>query len=288
MPILTISNDFFTAAIDTDGAQLVSLKRAADDQEFIWQRDPEYWASSAPICFPTVGKLQGGGYEHEGKWFNIAKHGCVRYLPFFKARHTNNAVALSVCSNTATKKSFPFSFKLTITFALDADGLRVSYLVENMNEKTMPMSLGYHPAFALNQANPLSDYEIHFSTAEKLDLYGINEDGFILREKGYLKKQSPICLSDTIFNDDALIFRNIKSDTISIKQRDSDWCLKVKTGGAPHLALWSKPGAPFVCVEPWYICPDAPDAPKELSEKTDIMLLEAGSSFKSGYKIEPC
>lgn len=288
MPVLTISNDVFTAAVDTDGAQLVSLKRNATGEEYIWQRDPAHWADSAPICFPVVGNLKDGGFSHEDKWYDIAKHGCVRGMPFFKARHTAKSIALAICANTKTRKSYPFSFKLTISFALDTDGLTVKYFAENLDEKTMPMSLGYHPAFALDLLTaPLSDYEIQFSDSETLDLYGITDKGFGLREKKFLKKQNSIPLSETIFENDALVFKNIASQTISIVRRDSDWRLDVETGGAPHLALWAKPAAPYVCIEPWYICPDAEDAPKELSEKTDISLIEPGDSFSSSYRIRP-
>jgi len=287
MPVQTITNEFYTAAIDTDGAQLVSLIRNATGEEFIWQRDPKFWADSAPICFPVVGRLKGGSFSHEGKSYKIDKHGCVRGLPFFKSRHTKKAVALSVCANIQTKKSFPFSFKLTISFTLEDDGLSVQYFAENLGTNTMPMSLGFHPAFALDPSASLSDYEIHFSDIENQDLYGIKGEAFGLRKKGYLKDQSIIQLSDTIFDEDALVFKNIKSTCVSIIHREKDWRLDVETGGAPHLALWAKPRAPFICIEPWYICPDEKGTPEELSEKEDIQLLAPGDSFKAGYKILP-
>ena len=287
MSLVTISNDVFTATVDTVGAQLTSLKRNATDDEFIWQRAPEHWAESAPVCFPVVGNLNKGGFRHEDKWYAIAKHGCVRSKPFFKARHTAKSLALSIVSDIETKKSYPFSFKLTVSFTLDSNGLIVKYFAENLDEVPMPMSLGYHPAFALDAGASLSEYDIIFSEKENRDLYGITKDGFGLKAKKYLKDVDCIALSDCLFDEDALVFKNIQSQRISIIRRNSDWHLDMETGGAPHLALWSKPGAPFVCIEPWYICPDEKDAPEELSKKPGITILAPRDSFTSSYKILP-
>ena len=38
---------------NTLGGELVSYK--LDGQEYVWQGLPEYWASHAPVLFPTVG-----------------------------------------------------------------------------------------------------------------------------------------------------------------------------------------------------------------------------------------
>jgi len=287
MPLVTISNDVFTATVDTVGAQLTSLKRNATGEEFIWQRAPEHWTESAPICFPVVGNLNKGSFSHDGKWYKIKKHGCVRHKSFFKARHTAKSLALSVVSDIETKKSYPFSFKLTVSFTLDSDGLTVKYFAENLDEVPMPMSLGYHPAFALDAGAALSEYEIIFSEKENRDLYGMTKDSFGLREKGYLKDANQIVLSETIFDEDVLVFKNITSQRISIVRPGTDWRLDLETGGAPHLAIWSKPGAPFVCIKPWYICPDEKNAPEELSAKPDITVLEPRGSFTSSYKILP-
>jgi galactose mutarotase-like enzyme len=286
---LTIENANFTAKIDPVGAQLVSLKRNTTDEEFIWQRDPQHWAESAPVCFPIVGNLRDGGYTHEGKAYSIAKHGCVRHQEFFKARHTGNSVALSFCANAKTKKSYPFNFKLTITFKVLDDGLRVEYSIENLDDAPMPMSLGYHPAIALADGASFSDFDIQFEEPEHADLYGVAPDGFGKREAGYLKNQNQLTLQQDIFDQDALVFKDVKSRKVTLVRRGTDWQLQMSTygfaGGAPHLALWSKPGAPFICIEPWYICPDEADTTSELAEKPGMTILASSGSFRAGYEI---
>ena len=51
----------------------------------------------------------------------------------------------------------------------------------------MPVGLGYHPAFAIDTENyQHEDYEIVFNKKENLDLYGLVDNLFGLREKNYL------------------------------------------------------------------------------------------------------
>lgn len=287
MPHVSIANNRFSATIDTHGAQLVSLKDTNSGEEYIWQRDPDFWAESAPICFPIVGNLKDGGYSHKGKYYKINKHGCVRYSSFEITAGSEDSVTLRMVANKDTLASYPFDFALTIGFTLSDAGLRVSYLVENRGDDVMPMSLGYHPAFALDPTTPPETYEIHFSEAETRDLYGVTPSGFGLRQENYLNQTDRIQLSASLFDEDALVFKNIKSQTISLVQNTTGWRLDLVTGRAPHLALWSKPGAHFVCIEPWYVCPDSTDAPDELTEKADMTLLGPGDSFESSYEVLP-
>ena len=44
--------------------------------------------------------------------------------------------------------------------------------------------------------------------------------------------------------------------------------------GFPYVGVWSKPGAPFVCLEPWYGRSDNKDFAGDLSQKTGVQKLE--------------
>jgi len=281
---LEIQNEIFSAAIDPHGAQLASLRRLATGEELIWQRDRAFWGESAPICFPVVGALNNGGYCHNGTWYKISKHGCVRYRDFTVTEHTESALALAFKADELSMVSYPFDFVLTITFTLTNTGITVAYNAQNNGNQPMPMSLGYHPAFAFAERSDIDEYAIEFSTPENKDLFGIKENGdFGLRKRDFLLDQTTLPLKAGIFDQDALVFKNIKSQVISLVREG--WRLDMHTGGAPHLALWAPPGAPFVCIEPWYFCPDEPGAPQELSQKDGIMILQPGTHFESAYQI---
>ena len=49
--------------------------------------------------------------------------------------------------------------------------------------------------------------------------------------------------------------------------------------GAPHLGIWQKPGAPYVCIEPWCGLPDLDSHNGRIEEKYAINALEAGGIF---------
>ena len=283
--MISIENQHFTARIDPKGAQLASLIKKSSKYEYIWQRNPKYWTDSAPNLFPIVGHLKDNTYQYQQQHYQMPKHGVVRHEPFEVTKSENGHCQLAFHDTPKSRSAYPFSFTLLIDFTLTEKGLEVNYTIQNKDEKIMPVGLGYHPAFAIDTENyQHEDYEIIFSKKENLDLYGLVDNYFGLRQKNYLAGRS-IPLTATLFEEDALIFTNIKSDAITINRKSDDWFLTMETGGAPHLGLWAKTAAPFVCIEPWYTYLDGPDATGDLFDKPGTYPLEAGETLKRGYRI---
>jgi galactose mutarotase-like enzyme len=57
---------------------------------------------------------------------------------------------------------------------------------------------------------------------------------------------------------------------------------------SPHfnyLGIWAKPGADFVCIEPWLGCADTEGKPVELKDKEDIQSLKHGHVFEASFYI---
>ena len=57
-------------------------------------------------------------------------------------------------------------------------------------------------------------------------------------------------------------------------------------GKAPFVGLWAKPGAPYVCIEPWHGICDNMTVSGKLEEKPHILRLGAGEKFVFPYTIE--
>lgn len=286
MNLVTIENDHFIARVDRQGAQLASLYCKKSSEEYIWQRDAEYWGESAPICFPIVGGLKDGTYTYAGHSYSMNKHGVVRYEDFEVVEHERSYCCLEVKANERTLESYPFQFTLGIAFRLTDLGIRVEYTISNMGGKDMPASLGYHPAFNINVKDfEHSDYEILFSEKETLDLYWLHDGLLDLKEKDYLQEEDHLTLSRHIFDDDALIFKDVDSDRISLVRKNSNWKIEMLTGGAPHLGIWAKPGAPYVCIEPWYTYQDSAEVSGDLFEKPGMFVLKPGEKFDSFYEV---
>jgi len=283
--IITIENQQFTARIDLKGAQLASLIKKSTNYEYIWQRDPEYWTDSAPNLFPIVGHLKENTYRYQQQTYQMPKHGVVRHEPFLVTKNEGDHCQVAFRDTSKSRAAYPFSFTLLIDFILLKNGLKVDYTIQNQSKKVMPVGLGYHPAFAIDTENYAhEDYEIIFNRKENLHLYGLVDNYFGLRQKEYLTGNI-IPLTPTLFEEDALVFTDIKSDAITIKRKTDDWFLTMETGGAPHLGLWAKSAAPYVCIEPWYTYLDGPNATGDLFDKPGMYALAAAAELKRGYRI---
>lgn len=142
-----ISNNFISATIKDFGAELCSLKRNAVNTEYIWQADDNYWGKHSPILFPIVGKLIDDEYMYEGNTYSMGQHGFARDNIFKLQEKKKNYLCFKLEQNEQTLEKYPFRFELYISYKLLENSLKISYKVINKSDKTMPFSIGAHPAF---------------------------------------------------------------------------------------------------------------------------------------------
>ena len=77
---MTIQNEFASVTFKTQGAELLSWKMA-DGKEYLWQRDPAYWAKTSPVLFPYVGPVPDTVNIH-GTEYKLPRHGFVKDAEF--------------------------------------------------------------------------------------------------------------------------------------------------------------------------------------------------------------
>jgi galactose mutarotase-like enzyme len=280
--VITIENEFIQAAIRTRGAELASLVKTSTGREYIWQADPDIWGGSAPILFPIIGKLKDGQTFIDGKSYSIPKHGVLRTRDAVLIHQDDDTVEFQFCTDDETYAVYPYEFSFTAEFQLLENGLSVNYTVQNTGDEIMLFSVGSHPAFKLDLNNhSLEDYTVEFSEPETLDLYGFVDEYLGKVESDYLINQSSIQLKESIFEENALIFRNIKSRTIRLNPAG----IEIDIRNHPHLGIWQMPGAPYICIEPWFSYDDAIDTDGILENKPGIMKLFPNETFETGYSI---
>jgi len=284
-----IKSGHYSAEVSTLGAELKSFKNEKTNTEYIWYGKAEFWYGTAPILFPIVGKLKDDEYIYEDKTYKMNQHGFARKSEFELKEKTKNSLLFVLHSNAETRKMFPFEFALEIGFEINENKLYVSNKVRNPSDGSLYFTIGAHPAFNLPLSNAsLEDCYIEFDKNEDLELYSL-EGGLLEKEtkKYSLSQGNRIFLSKTIFDDDALIFRNINSRSFTIGSTKSDYKLKlINTGNAPHLGIWSKPAAPYVCIEPWHGHADFVDTNKNFMKKEGIVSLGANEVFETSYQLE--
>ena len=58
----SLKNSLTEIRVESLGAELTGMKDLKTGKEYIWQKDPKFWAKSSPILFPFVGALKDNRY----------------------------------------------------------------------------------------------------------------------------------------------------------------------------------------------------------------------------------
>lgn len=281
-----ISNEYLEVEVLSLGAELCSMKKVNSEVEYIWQGDGTYWKRHSPILFPIVGKLIDNTCTYKGKSYNMTQHGFARDMEFELVEKSSSHLVFMLESNDDTLKLYPFSFKLYLSYTLDKSGLVVGYKVINTGLEDMLFSIGAHPAFNWPLASGNKEdyyFEIESKSLESLI---ITSEGISPDKYSVTIEDNKIPLREELFKSDALIFDDLNSDAIIIKNNIDDLFVKMNFKGFPYLALWSKPsGAPFVCLEPWYGIADFIGHNKDLENKKGMEKLASKEIFTASYII---
>ena len=282
-----ISNNFISATIKDFGAELCSLKRNAVDTEYIWQADENFCGRHSPILFPIVGKLIDDEYIYENKTYRMGQHGFARDNIFKLYESKKNYLCFKLEQNEQTLEKYPFNFELYLSYKLFENNLKISYKVINKSNKTMPFSIGAHPAFNWPLDNERKqDSYFEFKDAEKLERLPLTKNGISEDKETISLCNNIMALNKKVFKNDALVLENLKNKTILLKNDLNDKFIKVEFEGFPYLGLWSKPhGAPFICIEPWHGIADFMDHNKKIEEKKGIKFLKRDEIFETNYTI---
>lgn len=274
-----IENDFLTCEIDDMGAQLHSLVSKENGKEYVWYGKTEIWYGQAPILFPIIGMLLDEKYRWNGKEYSMPKHGLARKLLFNVEECSGSKAVFSLSSIEDTLAKYPFSFKLTVIFELIGNALKNTFVVDNTNNGEMYFSLGAHPGFNCSIGD-----KIEFEYPETISTERIDSDSIIIDKKyPLLDNCREIEITKEIFEPDALILSGMKSKKLRIKGENE---IEFTFGDCPFLGIWAKPGAPYVCIEPWYGVNDGRDRKDDFSQKRGIQHLNKGEKFEYSWTAE--
>lgn len=277
-----IKNSILSAEIKHFGAELISLKTNRN-REYIWEGNPDFWGKHSPILFPIVGTLKNNSFHHNGMEYHLSRHGFARDMEFKLIDATENSATFSIQSSEETVKVYPFEFELQIIYTLDENNLSIAYKVINNGKSQMPFSFGAHPAFAL--PNQFENYAIAFEKEEPLEYYLLDDDLISNNTKKLEVHNKQIPLTYELFENDALIFKTLQSDSLTILENENP-ILRVHFEDFPSLGIWTKMNAPFLCIEPWFGYSDTNENSGNLFEKEGIQILESKETFHSKFSIE--
>ena len=286
----SITNDLLKVQVKAKGAELCRITSVKNNTEFMWNADPDIWGNHAPNLFPVIGELKNNALLYDKEYYKMTKHGFIRNNDdIVLINNTANSLSFELVYNEKTLSIYPFKFKFAITFTLVDNNIEVKHTVENIDNKALYFSLGGHPAFncpVFDNEN-YHDYYLEFEQIENSSRHLINlSNGLISSKTRQVFNNSNILpLSHDMFNEDALIFKNLKSRKVSLKNINIGEVLSVSFNDFNYLGIWAKPNANFVCIEPWLGLADHEDTNQKLEEKEGIIKLDVGNTFSASYKI---
>lgn len=273
---VTIQSGGLTAEINPHGAELWSLRDAAG-RELMTDADPAYWTGHAPLLFPVVGKPAGEIIRVDGRTYPMKQHGFARRRTFALVEQAADRVRFRLQDDAETRAAYPFAFRFDVAYTVSDATLTVEVTVANPGDAPLPASFGFHPAFAwpLPYGAAKEDHRIVFAADEPDALRRLGEDGGILPGR----RPSPLDgrtlhLADTLFTEDALIWDAVRSRSVRYGAPGKPQ-LDVAFD-APMLGIWTKPGAHFVCIEPWHGIADPEGYRGEYADKPGIFTVVPG------------
>lgn len=284
--LVEIASAGLTAAINPFGAELTHL-RDSQRRELMSDADPAFWPHTAPILFPVIGMTNGGVIRVDGTGYPMPKHGFARDSLFDLVRHERDRAVFRLSDSAETRPHYPFAFRLEIDFSLYANRLTVEARIANRGDRPMPAQFGFHPALAwpLPFGAPREAHRITFDADEPERLLRVAPDGLIAPER----RDNPLDgrvlpLRDSLFTDDALVFDPVHSDKVRYDAGEGP-AIEVAFPDTPRLGVWTKPGAHFICIEPWHGLADPEGFTGELRDKPGVFEVAPGAEKRIAMSV---
>ena len=285
MPTITrIANEFLSVDIASLGAEMQSVT-TKDGADWLWNGDAAFWTGRSPVLFPIVGKAPDDTLVIEGKPYPMAQHGFARRREFSLEAATATSCRYVLEANDETRAVYPFDFRLSLEHSLDGPDLTVAVEVENHGTEPMPFGCGFHPAF--RWPLPGAEGKPHVVTLDNAA-----EPKRQPLEKGLLSQDrdpSPfekgrLVLAHDLFRDDALVFPGGAGNGLTYAAEGGP-ALKFRFENQPNLALWTKPGAPFLCIEPWHGTAAEYGGSRELKDRPYTTTLAPGARTRFAFTV---
>ncbi len=221
-----------------------------------------------PFLAPWANRIDSDAYFANGKQFllnpglaNYRKdgngkpiHGLLVYASDWKVTalraDDNAAVAtsrLEFWRNPGWMAQFPFAHNIEMTYRLSGGVLEVETLIENLAGQPMPVSLGYHTYYRINDA-PRDQWKVHLAARDHLAL---SKELIPTGERKPVAFADPLPLAGTMLDD---VFTNLVRDAdgraafFVAGEREK---ISVVFGPKYTVAVVYAPtGRDFICFEP--------------------------------------
>lgn len=110
------------------------------------------------VLVPFPGRIKQGQYSFQGKSYTLEKndkegpnaiHGFLRSQTFdvVSQKDSSAIFRFEMRADDFAPRGYPFSLSVTISYELEASGLKTSYSIQNSGDSDAPVAIGFHPYF---------------------------------------------------------------------------------------------------------------------------------------------
>jgi len=286
--MFTIENTHLKLVINPKGAELQSIYNKILQTEYMWSGDPAFWGKHSPVLFPIVGTLKEDRYYYHDKAYQLGRHGFAREMDFTVTDQSASSIRFTLESNAATLARYPFSFQFDIQYELAENSVKTTYSVSNTGPSVLYFSVGGHPAFKVPLSGDCTyeDYYLEFNNAELAGRWPISKEGLIETTPAKILFQSNrLPLSKALFQNDALVFKGLISNSVMLKTDKNARGLVFDFTGFPYLGIWAAKNADFVCIEPWCGIADSVNTDQQIVNKEGIHALQPSKNFERTWSV---
>jgi len=186
-------------------------------------------------------------------------------------------------SDDETKEMFPFDYELRVIYTLSEKTLKIDYSVINKSNNTMYFNIGSHEGYYTPEG--IEDYDVLFLQNETLNSYVLYGNLLSNQQLPIINDQNYLPLYDKYFTVDALVFKDLKSKSATLRNRKTGRAVKIDFPDAKYFLLWHKPNSPYICLEPWNGIQDIVGSSYDITEKEGITALEGFEEFNFTHSI---
>ncbi|HEY3719187.1 MAG TPA: aldose 1-epimerase family protein [Roseiarcus sp.] len=255
--------------------------------ELLWPGDPAIWNQISPILYPVVGWTRDGA-RVGGKFYALGLHGFAAKHEFQVEARDVDFARLVLRDEAATRAIYPFAFRLAVEYRLSATELEMAIEVENPGDEPAPYACGLHPGFNWPFAGGAREGAVvRFKSDERPEVPVIAPGGLVSEKTRPIPLRGRVLeLSDALFaKGDAVCFLQPASRSLRFEQSGGT-AIGMDFHGFNHVALWTRPGAPFLCLEAWTGYSDPEGFAGDLFEKPSIRVLQAGERARHSATYE--
>lgn len=284
MDLSRIGNEQVSVVVSPLGAEMQSIE-TSDGQSWLWDGDAAFWGGRSPVLFPMVGKAPDDHISVDGQRYPMGQHGFARRSDFTLVASDAVSCRHELKASQSSRTVYPFDFVLSVEHRVEGRAVVVTAQVHNSGDRPMPYGIGFHPAFVWPL--PGCDGQVHSVVLDN------GAEPKMVRLSGGLVKpaalpspfaQGHLRLESALFDSDAMVFP--AGAGAGLRYGAGDKAIHFTWENLPNFALWSKPGASFVCLEPWHGTAAEVGGSDALDERPYVEVLGPGATGRYGFRAE--